>query len=57
MSRPIHKRKQIELLTSLKTVHPATTGQDETDMSLTCRYSFKKENKFHLIFTEPVCQK
>ena len=30
MSRPIHKRKQIGLLTSLKTLNPATTGYDET---------------------------
>ena len=29
LSQPVHKRKQIGLLTSLKTVHPATTGNDE----------------------------
>ena len=30
LSRPVHKRKQIGLLTPLKTLHPATTGYDET---------------------------
>ena len=39
VSRPVHKRKQIGLLISLKTVHPATTGHDETNMTLICRYS------------------
>ena len=29
LSRPVHKCKQIRLLTSLKTVHPATTRNDE----------------------------
>ena len=28
--RPVHKRKQIGSLKPLKTLHPATTGNDET---------------------------
>ena len=27
--RPVHKHKQIRLLTSLKTLYPATTGNDD----------------------------
>ena len=46
VSRPAHKHKEIGLLTSLKTVHPATTRHDETDMTLICRYSLGKGINF-----------
>ena len=58
MSRPVHKRKQIGLLTSLKTVYPATIGNDEALYDLDRPLQLRKGNKFHLTtFTESICQK
>ena len=58
LSRPVHKRKQAGLLTSLKTVHPATTGNDEALYDPDRALQRRKGNKFYLTtFTEPVCQK
>ena len=58
LSRPVHKRKQIGLHTSLKTVHSATTRNDEALHDPGLPLQLGKGNKFHLTtFTEHVCQK
>ena len=47
MSRPVHKHKHIRLLTSLKTLHPATTGKDEALYDPDQPLQLKKENKLY----------
>ena len=42
VSRPVHKSKQIRLLTSLKTLHPVTTGNDEALYDLDLPLQLKK---------------
>ena len=58
LSRPVHKHKQIGLLTPLQTQHPGTAGNDEAFYDPDLQLQLRKGNKFLLTtFTEHICQK